>query len=129
MPVCGNRARHGREVRVRHDTVEGVRACFREEEIWECGWLNELVNPEDGEIVAVACKGVTWYLPDGRGYECEHGHDHIYCEVRASEGWDYAADPQEAGLLAGRGVHPVAMNGGPIDVDPGARAYAASLPG
>ena len=79
--------------------------------------------------VAAECGGLAWFLPEDRGYTCEYGHDHIYAEVRHHEGWDYAADPEEVGLLAGRGIQPVAMNGGGIEIDAQAMRYAASLPG
>lgn len=122
MPVnCGNRARHADGAAVTHASVDAVRACYLAGETWACDWLVPLVNPEDGEVsVAVECGGLSWHLPDGRGYTCEYGHDHVYAEVRQKEGWDYVVDPEEAGLLAGRGVVPVAMNGGPIDIDPSA---------
>ncbi|MDT7785195.1 MAG: hypothetical protein QOF58_3614 [Pseudonocardiales bacterium] len=129
MPVCGNRARHAEGTPVAHASVAAIRACFLEEEVWPCSWLVELTNPEDGESTYVECAGLTWYLPGNRGYACENGHEHIYDHVRADEGWDYVADPEEAGLLAGRGVRPVAMNGGSIDIDHGAFRYAAGLPG
>lgn len=130
MPVnCGNRNRHAAGEPITHASVDAVRACFLAEQTWVCEWLVPLMNPEDGETVAVDCGGLAWFLPEDRGYTCEYGHDHIYAEVRHREGWDYAADPEEAGLLAGRGIQPVAMNGGGIDIDAGARSYAASLPG
>lgn len=118
---CGNR-RH--ETVTHHRDVATVRRCFSDTETWDCSWLVPFHYPEDGETGSRECGGLSWYLPDGRGYECENGHDHIYDEVRAAEGWDYAADPDEAGLLAGVGVRPVAMNGGPIEINPDAMAYA-----
>ncbi|HET6286473.1 MAG TPA: hypothetical protein VFG15_06950 [Amycolatopsis sp.] len=130
MPVtCGNRRRHPDRETATHATVAAVRACYLAREIWPCGWQTGRVNPEDGEQYVVECDGLTWYLPDDRGYACEHGHTHIYAEVRQLEGWDYAADPEEAGLLAGRGIQPAAMNGGGIDIDHQAMRYAMSLPG
>lgn len=129
MPVCGNRARHDKGVQVVHATVDLVRVCFLDKDVWDCTWLSWVTNPEDGERTTEECGGLTWNLPDGRGYACEHGHSHVYDEVRASERWDYAADEEEAGLLAGRGTRPVAMDGGPIDFDLGAFRYAAGLPG
>lgn len=130
MPVsCGNRRRHVGGEPVTHASAAAVHACFFAEEIFTCGWRTAAVHPEDGEHYEVECGGLSWYLRDGRGYTCEDGHEHIYAEVCHREGWDYAADSAEAGLLAGRGIRPVAMNGGPIDVDPGALRYAMSLPG
>ncbi|MGW4528857.1 hypothetical protein [Amycolatopsis sp. NPDC004378] len=130
MPVnCGNRRRHADGEPAAHASADAVRACFLAEETWTCDWLTAHTNPEDGEQYTVECGGLAWFLPEGRGHTCEHGHDHIYAEVRHREGWDYAADPDEAGLLAGRGIQPVAMNGGGIAIDDGARRYAASLPG
>lgn len=130
MPVkCGNRQAHADGGPAVHASVEAVRACFQAGRTWPCDWLVGETDPEDGELRTRDCGGLAWLLPDGRGYTCEHGHEHIHDEVRRSEGWDYAADPQEAGLLAGRGVRPVAMDGGGIAVDSAAAAYAASLPG
>ncbi|WNV83108.1 hypothetical protein [Umezawaea sp. Da 62-37] len=130
MPVtCRNRKRHADDAPAVHDSVDAVRACFLAEQIWTCDWQVPARNDEDGEDYAVDCGGLAWFLPDDRGYTCEYGHEHIHAEVRRRERWDYAADPQEAGLLAGRGIQPVAMNGGGIDIDPQAMRYAASLPG
>lgn len=130
MPVnCGNHSRHADGGPATHASVDAVRACYLAEETWVCNWLVALVNPEDGEECAAECGGLAWFLPDDRGYTCEHGHDHVNDEVRQREGWDYAADPGEAGLLAGRGIQPVAMDGGGIDVDVDAMHYAAGLPG
>lgn len=130
MPViCRNRRRHANGETVAHASVDAVRACFLADEVWACDWLAMHTHPEDGEQYALECGGLAWGLPDGRGHTCEHGHDHIYGDVRHREGWDYAADPEEAGLLAGRGIRPVAMNGGGIDIDLAALRHAASLPG
>lgn len=118
---CGNRD-HLTETY--HRDVATVRRCFSTETTWACSWLVADGTTEDGEPWIRECGGLSWYLADGRGYECEHGHDHIYDEVRAREGWDYAADPDEAGLLAGVGVHPVAMDGGSIEINPDAMLYA-----
>lgn len=127
MSVCGNRARHTDGEPVAHTSIDAVRACHLAEEVWACEWLVPRFNHEDGEQYTVECGGLSWHLPENRGYTCEHGHDHIYDEVRRRERWDYAADEDEAGLLAGRGIHPAAMNGGPIDINPDAMRYAASL--
>lgn len=130
MPVtCGNRERHCDGEPAPHASVEAVRACFLAQQIWTCDWHVPVRNDEDGEEYAVECGGMAWFLPDDRGYTCEYGHEHIDAEVRRRERWDYVADSQEAGLLAGRGVHPVAMNGGGIDIDLQALHYAISLPG
>ncbi|MEU7480488.1 hypothetical protein AB0A63_31235 [Lentzea sp. NPDC042327] len=126
MPVCGNRARHAERIPVRHSTVEAVRRCHLEPEAWPCEWLNEFVDPEDGERRERPCHGVSWHLPGGRGYRCEHGHSHIYDEVRVREGWDYVSDDGEAALLAVHGVRSVAMNGGPLDLGPATALCGAS---
>jgi len=118
---CGNRDHEN--ITYHRDTAT-VRVCFSTIETWACSWLVPVYFEEDGETGTRECGGLSWNLPNGRGYECENGHDHIYCEVRAAEGWDYAADPDEAGLLAGRGVHPVAMDGTGIEINPAAMTYA-----
>lgn len=128
MPFnCGNRARHASGQPEHHATIDAVRACYLESETWPCTWLMSYTHPEDGEIRTVECAGLSWFLLDNRGYICEHGHEHIYAEVRAVERWDYAADPEEAGLLAGRGVRPIAMDGTAIDIDLAAFRYAAGI--
>ncbi|MEW1760319.1 hypothetical protein AB0393_27895 [Streptomyces cyaneofuscatus] len=38
------------------------------------------------------------------GYRCARGHAYTYAVHREAEGWDYASDPVEAGLLARAGV-------------------------
>lgn len=126
--TCGNRARHTDGGPAVHASVKAVRACYLAPETWDCEWMFALTHPEDGLTYTILCGGLSWFLVDGRGYTCESGHEEIYAEVRAAERWDYAADPEEAGLLAGCGVQPVAMNGGGIDIDPGAFHYAAGLP-
>ncbi len=130
MPItCGNRAGHPDGRPATHATIGAVRACCTAERTWACDWLVPHMHPEDGEIYTLECGGLAWDLPDDRGHTCEFGHEHVHAEARHAEGWDYAADPEEAGLLAGRGVIPVAMDGGPIDIDTGAFTYAAALPG
>jgi hypothetical protein len=119
---CGNR-KHTETTY--HIDIEDVRACFAHSETWACTWL--VAFSLDGETHTRDCGAVSWNLAEGRGYACTNGHEHIYCDVRAAEGWDYAADPDEAGLLAGRGVRPVAMDGTGIEVNQAAMAYAASL--
>lgn len=49
-----------------------------------------------------------------RGWSCKAGHAHVYAEVRHNEGWDYAHDEIEAGLLARAGVDSVGMDGVPF---------------
>jgi hypothetical protein len=120
---CGNR---DHTETTYHVNVDVVRRCFSATETWACAWHVPVYFEEDGEAGSRECGGLSWHLPDGRGYECENGHDHIYDEVRAAEGWDYAADPDEAGLLAGVGVRPVAMDGTSIAINWNAAAYAAS---
>ena len=129
---CGNHGVLGNDEPVKHSSVEAVRRCHAAE-TWSCTWLIEIPAGYDAQVEdwvdahVRECGGLSWYLEDGRGYECEYGHDHVYDEIRAQEGWDYAADPEEAGLLAGRGVHPVAMDGTAIEIDPGAMRYAMGL--
>jgi hypothetical protein len=126
---CGNRRRHADGGPAAHASIDAVRACCLAEETWFCDWQTAHNHPEDGEQYVLECGGLAWSLPGDRGYTCEHGHDHIYADVCDREGWGYVADPEEAGLLAGRGVQPVAMNGGGIEIDSAAMHYAASLPG
>lgn len=114
---CGNRDAHTETTY--HQTVEGVRACHRDE-TWACGWLvsipagyaPEIENWVDARIVP--CGALAWRLPDGRGYTCEAGHEHIYCEVRDAERWDYVDGPEEARRLAALGVAALGMDGRPV---------------
>jgi len=114
---CGNRAAHAETTY--HATVESVRACHRDE-TWACTWLEYerdafgLVYDEDGRPVIRECRALAWTLPDGRGYTCERGHEHIDAEVRDREGWDYVDGPEEARRLAKVGVASVGMDGKPI---------------
>lgn len=108
-----------------HASAEAARACHFAEETWPCDW-QVLVDTEDGPM-PVECRGLSWFLADGRGYTCEFGHEHIHAEVLVRRGRAYAADPEEAGLLAARGVVPMAMDGGSIAVDPGAFHYGLTL--
>jgi hypothetical protein len=62
----------------------------------------------DGPTVQ-SCTAARWETD--RGSRCEHGHEYVTMEVRRDEGWDYAADEGEAGLLAKYGTFPVAMDG------------------
>jgi hypothetical protein len=114
---------HGRRGDVhQHEDAAAARRC-QAGETWICGWQYQVYV--EGEPYIRGCTGAAW--DTGRGFTCEWGHEHVTAEVRHAEGWDYAADPEEAGLLAGVGVQPVAMNGGGIDIDPGAMQYAMSI--
>lgn len=129
--TCGNLEVH-EGILVKHASVEAVRACFAGRVIGTCNWLvavpahfvpelDDWCDPYERD-----CGALMWDLVDGRGYTCESGHEHIYDEVRAHERWDYAADSGEAGLLAGYGVHPVAMDGTGIEIDLNAMRHAMS---
>lgn len=119
---CGNR-KHTETTY--HIDIADIRACCAHDETWACTWL--VAFSLEGETHTRDCGAVSWNLPGERGYTCTNGYEHIYCEVRAAERWDYAADSAEAGLLAGRGVRPVAVDGTGIEIDQAAMRYAASL--
>lgn len=106
MIRCGNRAKHA--TRTYHETIEGVRACHRGE-TWACTWLNgRTEHTEDGPVLVTSeCGALAYPLPGDRGYTCEAGHEHIYAEVRADEGWEYAEDQDEAQRLERNGVRAV----------------------
>lgn len=103
---CGNREAHAETTY--HGTIEEVRACFRGE-TWACTWLlGRTEYTEDGPMLRTwECGAASWHLAGDRGYTCEAGHEHVYAEVRADEGWEYAEDEDEARRLASVGVMPV----------------------
>lgn len=118
--TCGNCA-------ATHRSVATVRACYAGE-VTPCDWLversiyaiypdvepAELADYDEGPQV-VPCGAASW--ADERGWYCEDGHSHIWSEVRHAEGWEYAADPLEAKLLASAGVFPMTMDGtGPSEI-------------
>ena len=98
--------------RGQHVTVAEVRQCFEAKRTgaWPCSWLIE-DRYDDGSPRTFECGAPTQYT-DGQGsYECTAGHDFVPPEVRARQGWDYAADRDEAAGLAKAGVRPVQMDG------------------
>lgn len=101
----------------RHSSVDGVRKCHQGIEIWQCQWLVSFGWHEDYEVI-LPCEADSWLIfnEDGseRGYECAAGHDHVYCEARHAEGWDYAADELEAEGLRRNGIDAVSMRGDSI---------------
>ncbi|HET9144081.1 hypothetical protein [Actinophytocola sp.] len=116
--TCGNRARHNGTTGT-HATVDNVRRCYLDPDAEICNWLieipahwvEEIEDIVDAQIVE--CGALAWELPDGRGWTCEAGHEHIHAEVRDQEGWDYAEDLDEANRLAKVGVASVQMDGRP----------------
>jgi hypothetical protein len=103
----------------RHDQIAVARLCERGETT-PCTWMIEYTI--EGERYVRDCGAPAWET--ARGWECQDGHGHVYAEIRDAEGWDYAADSDEAGLLAGAGVDPVAMNGGSVAANPVAMRHA-----
>jgi hypothetical protein len=99
---CGNR----------HDSVPAVRVCAAGGHIWPCGWLLVIGRDEDGQEIIGECGAESY--GDDRGYQCSAGHSHVYAEVRAAEGWDYASDPLEAEALRRNGVDAVSARGDSI---------------
>lgn len=106
-----------------HHTVAQVRVCgtgvyvdpetgIVREGCAPCTWLiDTLQYDEDGQKIIRDCGHPAW--SDERGWRCAAGHEHVYGEVRATEGWDYA-DDDEAAALAANGVVPVQMDGKPF---------------
>jgi hypothetical protein len=100
-----------------HHSVEAVRRCYAGT-AHPCGWQYEVrdrwgyVTDEDGRRIVRECTALSW--DNGRAYACEDGHEHVHAEVRASEGWEYAEDADEARRLAKVGVMSVGMDGGSI---------------
>lgn len=108
MFVCGQCER-------RHHSAEVGRRCHAGK-TYPCGWQIQVGLDEDGGAVIDECGAAAWDTE--RGWKCDAGHEHVTAEARWREGWDYAADPGEAMLLARAGVQPVAMDGGPIEMAP-----------
>lgn len=104
--ICGN-------CHDRHHEVATVRACYAGT-TWKCTWLVRAGHTEDGDEIIRECGAASTELPDDRGYTCEAGHSHIYCEVRAAEGWDYASDAEEAQMMRRYGLDAVGPDGGSI---------------
>lgn len=118
MIICNSRW-SGKE-RHAHTTVGEVRLCFeaaRDEAkgipVWECGWLLE-GRYDDGSTYAYPCELPARYTDDRGSYACAGGHDFVPTQVRMEQGWDYAADEDEACLLRRYGTDAVAMNGSSI---------------
>ena len=72
--MCANSGRHERGRPRTHASVEAVHACHFAEKTWPCNRLVEVESPERGPM-SVECRGLSWFLPDGRGYICEYGHE------------------------------------------------------
>jgi hypothetical protein len=100
-----------------HLTVEGVRRCYAGT-AHPCGWQFEArdrwgtLRDEDGGAIVRECDALSW--DNGRAFVCEAGHEHVWAEARAREGWEYAEDADEARSLAKAGIMPVGMDGGSI---------------
>lgn len=107
--TCGN-------CKKTHRSVEAVRRCYAGE-AYPCGWQWEerdrwgVVYDENGPVIH-ECEALAW--DTGRALVCEDGHEHVWAEARAAEGWDYAEDADEARRLARVGVASVGMDGGSI---------------
>jgi hypothetical protein len=97
----------------RHRFAATARRCERGE-TFACAWAVEYAF--EGEPYVRDCGATAW--EDERGWECEAGHAHVFPAAREREGWEYAEDEQEAGLLARAGVGAVAMDGSAITSDP-----------
>jgi hypothetical protein len=102
-----------------HPTVDDVRECFTAAQaerkgipVSPCSWLME-GSYDDGSRYTYECGRPTWPWDERApgAYRCTAGHDFIPAETRYSEGWDYAADYEEAEGMARSGVFPVAMDG------------------
>lgn len=101
-----------------HQSAEAVRACFaaaRDEkagiDVWPCGWLLE-GRYDDGSLYSYPCEAPTRLIGTDGSYECECGHSHVPAQVRFEQGWDYAADAEEAHYLRTKvGIDAVAMDG------------------
>lgn len=109
----------GRE-RHEHSTVAEVRGCFaaaadaaRGVQAWPCTWLLE-GRYDDGSTFTFECGAPTREVNSLGCTACDNGHEHVPAQVRAAQGWDYAADEGEAALLREHGAQAVAMNGGSI---------------
>lgn len=97
-----------------HRLAAQGRACYAGNR-YPCHWLIE-IDTEDGPSVVECGAPAT---ETERGFTCEAGHSHVYCEIRSREGWDYASDPQEAKLLMKAGTFPMTMDGtGPSPIAP-----------
>lgn len=105
-----------------HQVVAEVRSCYqaahdeaRDIEVWPCGWILE-GRYGDGSRFSYPCTAPARLTPDrGEGcYACDNGHDFIPPQIRQAEGWDYAADLDEARGLRTYGIMPVGMDGGSI---------------
>lgn len=95
-----------------HTTTDAVRACHNGAEPWPCDWLYEAGWNEDGERIIRECGAESWTTPTG--YTCANGHEHVSARARAEQGWDYAADPEEAEGLRRNFVDARAMDGAAI---------------
>jgi hypothetical protein len=99
MIRCGN-------CKGRHETVYDIRECYQMGKyLGPCTWLVE------GPIATFECGAPMYSRPDGTGYDCVVGHEHTHIEARVAQGWDYAADEDEAHLLSQYGTEPRTMTG------------------
>ena len=100
---CGNCKSH-------HETVHDVRECYDAGKyLGPCTWL-VMIDGEDGSYTA-ECEAPMYERYDNTGYECTAGHEHTFAEARMAQGWDYAADADEASQLARHGTEPRTMTG------------------
>jgi len=76
-----------------------------------CHWLVRAGYTEDGEVIRDCAADVTF---TDTGWSCQAGHEHVTAEVRHAQGWDYAADAEEAALLRKHGTDAVHISGGSI---------------
>lgn len=106
-----------------HQTVHDVRERWRAfydtkagVTVWPCDWLIEAGLWDDGtpRLQPSPCSAPARYIDDEGSYTCVNGHEHITMARRRREGWDYAADEDEAYLLRRYGVDAVSMRGGSI---------------
>jgi hypothetical protein len=108
--TCGN-------CKSTHYSVEGVRRCYAGQ-AGPCSWQSYArdrwgyLTDEDGARIVLNCDALAW--DNGRAFVCEAGHEHVWAQNRADEGWEYAEDADEARTLAKAGVMPVGMDGGSI---------------
>lgn len=100
-----------------HSAVALVKACYQGQ-TGICGWqynVPTVYSPEVEDFIDAhteECDALSWW--DERGTYCEAGHEHVWAEARAAEGWDYAEDIDEANRLRKLGVQVVSMRGDSI---------------
>jgi len=106
--------------RSRHLTRDEVLRCYvaagRIKDVWPCSWLVEgpipTGDPDEPYYQGIyECGAPSRMRADGTGYDCDDGHEHTDAEARQAQGWDYAADDDEARGLARNFVEPRTMAG------------------